>query len=370
MIYLVYFAASAFFAHLSVKAENQRKRTQYAFFSIAIMVLLAGLRNYSIGTDVDNYRTLERYWVGATQADSVLGYLRYYFSVQQAEPLFAMFVGVVAQLTGNFRVFLFFAHGIIVTCMYIGAFRLKHHARPELVLLLFYLFYFNNSLNLIRQYMAMALVFAFFADLEQRKFVRYIAAVLVAAMIHTTAVLSLCPLVIYLFLFPKKELDHAGTVQTVIACTVIVLGAVFLVPLLKLAMSWGILSTKYQFYFQNQIQRRAVTRLILRVLEIVGLIVCYRTLREKQPHLEFYLVNTVLFLSLLETSRALVYGQRIPLHFGFANLVTVAMLGDGHKRKSMRVLWTTAIVLLAAYYWYHTYVLGMGSETIPYRFGS
>lgn len=369
IIYLVYFAASAYFAYLARKAEDKKRFILFSIVSISVTVFLAGFRDYSVGTDVKNYLKLNQFWAGAINADSLFGYMEYYMSLKLKEPLFALFIGTIAQLTGDYRVFLFLSHAVIVTCVYIGAFRVKYHARPELVLLLFYLLYYNNSLNIIRQYMAMAIVFAFFADLEKRKFIRYIAAVLIATLIHTTAIISFVPLVIYWILYPKKEIEEVSVARTIFLCGIILIGANFFVPLVKCVIEWGLLGQKYSYYFQDKISRRAVTRLILRILEITGLILCYRKLKNRNQHVEFYIVNTVLFMALLEVSRTIVYGQRIPIHFAFINNVTVGMLESCHKRKSVRLLFAAMIIFLTAYYWFHTYVLGMGSETIPYQFG-
>ena len=369
MIYLVYFAASAYFAYLARKAEDKKRFFLYSVLSVLITVMLAGLRDYSIGTDVENYLNQRQFWASAIEAESVGEYLKFYFSLGLVEPLFALFLGSIAQLTGDFRLFLVLSHVVIVTCIYIGAFRLKHHARPELVLMLFYLLYYNNSLNLIRQYMAMALVFAFFADLEERKFIRYFVAVLIAALIHTTAIISLIPLTIYLILYPQKEMEAASAARTIFVCGIVLVGVFFFIPLIKLAIQWGFFPKKYQYYFQDKLSRLAMTRLLIRILEITGLILCYKKLRTHNNHLEFYLVNTVTFMALLEMSRRIAHGQRIPLHFAFTNIVTVSMLESCHEKKTERLVWTAMIVFLAAYYWYHTYVLGMGSETVPYKFG-
>ena len=184
IIYLVYFAVSAYFAYLARESESRKKAILFSLVSIAIPVLLAGARDFSIGIDVENYRTLTRYWMGAASSESLLEYLTIYSASGYGEYIFALYIGLIGQLTGDFRIFLALSHLVIVSGVYIGAFRQRKHVDPVLVLLLFYLFFFSHSLNIIRQYMAMAILFAALADIEQKKYGRYCIAVGVAVMIR------------------------------------------------------------------------------------------------------------------------------------------------------------------------------------------
>lgn len=369
MIYLVCFAASVFLAHLAYRVKKGGVFLFFSVLSILTTVMLAGLRDYSIGTDVENYMTLRQFWDGAINSKSLGDYLRLYFSMNLTEPLFALFIGMIAQFVGDYRLFLLLSHLVIVTAIYVGAFRMKHHARPELVLLLFYLLYYNNSLNIIRQYMAMAVVFAFLVELENRRFGRYIMAVLIAMLIHNTAIISFVPLIIYLVLYPKKETVAPPAVRMFWICGVILVGVYFFIPLVNLAIRWGVLNSKFDYYFQDETSKLAITRLLIRILEVVGLLICYQKIRRKNQYLEFYVVNTVTFLALLEMSRSIAHGQRIPVHFAFSNIVMVSMMESCHKKSNVRLVWAAMIISLSAYYWFHTYVLGGASETIPYQFG-
>ena len=145
MIYLACFSVSTFFAFLANRAKQRKYFLLFSVISILLPVLLAGLRNYSVGIDTDNYLTMERFWYGAIRAPSLWNYLQNYLLSGYREPLFALFLGIIAQLTGNFRVFLFLAHFVIMINIYIGAYRLKHKVPPVFVLLFFFLLYYNVS---------------------------------------------------------------------------------------------------------------------------------------------------------------------------------------------------------------------------------
>lgn len=164
MIYLACFALSAFFAYL---AQRQEKRWRFLLLSAAsvlLPVLLATFRDLSVGTDTSHYFEMTRYWGTASKVDSLAEYMAFYLPKGYGEYLFALLVGVIGQ-TGNFTLFLFVVHAWIMIFVYIGAWRLRDRVQPWLVLLLFFLAFYNHSLNIMRQYMALSLMFAVLADL-------------------------------------------------------------------------------------------------------------------------------------------------------------------------------------------------------------
>lgn len=384
MIYLVCFAGSVALAYFANKAKDRKLFWLFSALSILLPVLLAGLRDYSIGIDVKNYLNMDRFWAGAIRAESLGDYLKYYLSLGLREPLFALFIGAIAQFTGEYRVFLFLSHLIIMVCVYIGAFRMRHKVRPELVLFVFYVLYFNNSLNIIRQYMALAIIFAFFADLEQRKFLRYLLVVLACSLIHTTAILSFACLIVYLLLYPRKQISTVKTWYLLGLSALVVIGTVCLLPAVKFLMQTGILSSKYNYFFTDEYTRISYTRLALLVIEAAGIIFCYKKFRNDVPHSAYYIVHTVIFMCMQQLAQFVVYGHRLVLYFALPNIVTILsiprMMSDMKLQlpvlgtitldsKKLRVLAYVIILALTCYYWYYQYVGARSSETYPYIFG-
>lgn len=370
MIYLACFALSAFFAYLAKKSKKRTLFILFSIISIALPVLLAGFRDFSIGIDVKNYFHKDRYWHGAISSPSLGAYLESFFALGEIEFVFALFIGIIAQLTGSFRVFLFLAHLVIMVGMYIGAFRMKHRARPELILLLFYLLYFNNSLNAIRQYMALALVFAVFADLEQRKFLRYLTVATIAFFLHAAAILSIAPLLIFLLLYPRKGINTVTTSRLVFLCGLILLGTVCFIPTFRLMLDLGVLSVeRYSFYLRGGFTRMSFTRMGLLALEAAGLALCCKQLRKTVPHFDFYLVHTFLFLCMQALSMFIQYGQRFVICFAMTNIITILLLPQACTKKKLRLPFYGIIFLLVLYFWYYLYVVHLSSQTYPYFLG-
>ena len=328
MIYLVAFSLSVLFAFFANKYSG-KLFFLFSFFSILVMVLFSGLRSYTVGIDVHNYYTQTWYWPNAISADSVIGYLKGYISYGAQgfrEYIFALFLGAVAQFTGNFRVFLFLAHLIIITCVYIGAFRQKKHVNPVFVLLLFYLLFYNHSLNIIRQYMALSIVFAFLADIEQKRFVRYTIVTIFASLIHTSSILSLGVLFIYFVLYGKSKRINP---QPGIRKLFLVLCLVFLVlgfePFCRILIEFNILGDKYRYYFSgSSIQHGTIVTVFL-LLEILA-VFFFRNQLQKNKYFDFFLMNSITYLFLQQLSGFMLYGKRIATFFCINNIITIVFL--------------------------------------------
>lgn len=371
MIYVICFGLSALFAWF---ASKTKKRTFFVFFSVISILLpvtLAGLRDYSIGIDTSNYMDLEQFWYGAAKRSTLEAYMKYYDSKNLGEPLFALILGLVEHYTGNFTVFLLVAHGIIITGIYIGVFRLRHHANPALMLLLFYLLYFNYSLNALRQYMAMAIIFAVFADIEQGKYLRFAVVVIIARFIHLSALLAFGAILIHWVLYGRFSRVIPSLIPSLrirrLFVVFVLLFLVFVFPgLCKLLVDKGILPSKYGFYLDpDKTQYNALSVLLL-LVEMLVLFVFRKQIKNTSECYNLYLITSISYLLLMQLSGSVAFGKRIAAYYSLANVVTIAIIPKSFKIRTNRIVVTILVVAVAFCYWWYTYILRNGSQTYPY----
>ena len=412
MIYFVCFIASATAAYFAHKTSDRKKFLILSVISILITTLLAGLRAYEIGIDTMSYMTKKRYWQGAVSAESLGTYMKYYMGIGYGEPLFALLCGIVAQTFGNYSVFLLLVHAIIVSGVYIGAHRLRKIVNPAFVLLLFYLVFYHHSLNIMRQYMAQAIVFAALADILKKKYIRYCIAVIVAAMFHTAALLGFAALIIYWFLYldwkvlfekfqsfagklrrlgdkKKQEVktgafeesrktrtlirDLRGNDDLIRRRQIILFAGLSLLvlvfsPLCRLAINLGLLNEKYLWYLDMSRAQHTTLITLFLLVEMSALIVYHKYLRRRYRSFDFFFTNSGAYLITHQISLFLVYGKRVAACFSFANLVTIAMIPQMFKDKKKRLLVYTLVSGVVVFYWYYSYILRNASQTYPYAF--
>lgn len=370
MIYLFCFIISAGFAFFASRAENRTKFYILSFFSIAVMVALAGFRDYTVGTDTYNYLNKQMYWGGAVSADSLWDYFKFYFPLGYGEPLFAILVGVIAQLTGNFTIFLIVCHTIILICVYIGIFRFKNYINPAFVLLVYYLLYYNHTLNMTRQYIAVSIVFCFLADIPQNKIFRFCIAVLVAILFHTTAILALIIPFIYFFLYKDYRKIKVSMYQRKLALTVIVgMIVIFFPVLVNLLVNIGILNSRYLFFLNN---KDASPTIIVMAMVIIGLVAAdffKDKIKKKCQFYDFYFMSSAVYLILLLLTYSLVYGRRVAFYMSMVDLITIGLIESCQDTEKKQRVTRIAILTIIFIYWIYTYVLSNASQTFPYVLG-
>lgn len=163
------------------------------FVTTVALILFAGLRDVSVGTDTINYKR----WFDASYDFSDIMRL-------ETDLLFSVLIFLSKSISDSFSLFLILASAIAVVPYVLAIFRMV--ARYEVGIYLFitlgaYTFVFNG----LRQAIAMAITFWAVRFILNKKFAPYAASVAFASFFHLTAVLAL-PL--YLFASAKLRLSR------------------------------------------------------------------------------------------------------------------------------------------------------------------
>lgn len=143
------------------------------------------------------------------------------------------------QLTGTDRiVFLFYAfltNGLIISRLW------KWKNRCSFVLMMFFYLtlYYPQSLNIMRQYVAVAVVFWAFDFVFEKKYKRYIVMVLIAACFHASSLLAIVFFPIHYYMTNRNLIKKISFSFSI------------LILLLFVAMPLQSMFYKYAGYFKN-----------------------------------------------------------------------------------------------------------------------
>ena len=171
MVYIICFLISSLFFWLS---EKQKKNTVF-FASIAIFIpcFLAGIRADSVGTDVSVY--LEPMILNAKSAQNFQSYLLSSWQqgwvvrgVNDIEIGFSFLVYSIIKLFNSRHVLQFVIQALTIIPIYIGLVKRKEK-NLWIGMLVYFCFFYNISLNIMRQAIAMAFVFCAFQYLMEKK---------------------------------------------------------------------------------------------------------------------------------------------------------------------------------------------------------
>lgn len=180
-IYIIMFLLSIILAYLSMKVKNKYYKIILQVGAIVPFVLVSAIR-YDVGTDYF-YRYVPNYLIFVKG-----GY------VDSLEPLFILLIKICVKFSDSY-VLLFVVTSIIINVLIMITI-FKYSKNPILSIAIFFCgsFYFQ-SMNLVRQFIAMAIIFCAYRILlcEKKKFL-YVIFILIATMFHSMSAVFLISL--------------------------------------------------------------------------------------------------------------------------------------------------------------------------------
>ena len=181
--YLVTFSFSLMLLQMSRSVKISGVQVIIILIALSLPSVLAGLRDFEIGTDTRNYIS---YWHVACRDWEWVDYWR--SSANSAlEELYLVFSFLVSKVTYNDQLFLFFTQFLILIPIAYAAHRLR--VNIVWVVFIYLAILFNTSLNTTRQVIAISFCLLSLSFLIQNKYRNSILWVIVAYGFHHSAIL-------------------------------------------------------------------------------------------------------------------------------------------------------------------------------------
>ena len=209
MIYLGTFIISTLFSFVSYNNNEifinntKKKRIIFSFLAVFSVSLLAGLRSENIGTDVLVYGNTVFY-----NMTNSTGLISYYFDaidIFRLEPFYLFINYVVSRFTNTYWIFYFILSFIINSCFYMAAYVLKNKIYPSLSWLIYLLFFYSYTLNIMRQSLATGLMILAISLMIENKIKAAIPFLLLSLLSHYSTGVVAVGLFFVFFLFKKSK---------------------------------------------------------------------------------------------------------------------------------------------------------------------
>ena len=374
-IYLLTFVLSCIFIANGEKAKKNRKII--VAFGLLLPCLLAGLRARTVGTDVRVY--VIPMYEAAMEASgirdfytSLIPYGYSFRSIYEYEYGFTFVLFLVTKLTKKLQAVLFVIQALTVFPLYSGLKAFKKHDEDFstwIGMMAYYLFFYNTSLNVMRQWIAIAVLVFATKYLFSNQHKKYYIAVLVASLFHTSALLGVFVGLIYYYLYNRKKSRWSVNLngKTIRNRSVRTFLAIFAVALALLSIAaWKPILEMFGFgrygtYIGDGLIFSA-NQIILRM----PLFVVYLFRKRRLRHNSYYALFIVLFfidVALSQLVYSSTYAYRIAMYFSGYN-VFLYPITFCEKNKRAGVLMLGAFLLV---YWMYM-VVYTGSDTMPYHF--
>ena len=367
-MYLVTFGTALMLIYFSEKTERKNIKRILVAMALLLPSCLAGARDFTIGRDVLLYG--KGWFERACEYDSLIMFLKkaneYSVGIGYAAINYC-----VSRVTHNFHVFLF-AYQLIQLCIvYCTIKPLKKEISITFAFFVYFFSYYNLSLNILRQIMAVMIVFFGYRYILKHKPFKFILTIAIAYTFHSTAIIGLA-------LYPINWALNDKSLRT-ISKIAIVAGstgaAVGYQALLNVFAKVGALSIeRYSHYASDtEVGGRYIRLLYWLIILILILWKGGRCVEcsKKSLTLEMYMTMSGIFSLMAFMGSPWVV--RIAYYFDVFQILLVPILVQqlpftlGKKKTESSYLVMGTIIVA---FWLFNYILRNGGNTYPYVFMS
>lgn len=367
MVYFCLFFASAVLFYIAQKIINKSRILFYciSYFSIILLSVLAGCRDLSIGTDVLVY------------GDSVFSAARFSESFGQglelvsysSEEVFYIINYISSYFSDNLSLSLFLVMLLQQLFCFHGCVFFKEKVPIWIVMLMFNLVFYNLSLNLMRQCLAVSFLFLSFEFFLNKSFWKLITCVIFSFYFHKTAFVSGCILLLFYYL---TSFDEKYQKQNVLI--VAVLGAIC-VPLfgqiLELLTNAIDVFAKYKAYggsYKAFAPGVSTIDVFVRCIVVLCTLFFYR----KTEDVEYRYKNFLLMLLVADVSSLILgvyahFTTRFSYYFLIFEIpVFFAILNSQYITVYTRKILNVSFISLFLFRWWYLNIYFGNNATYPY----
>lgn len=356
MIYLLFFIFTIFIFCLADYSYGKNKFMSFIFVALGCipLSLLAAYRADTIGTDVMVYvkpifklacSTTNLFFLINTKANTEIGFL--------------LLNWVVTRFTSNFSVYLFIIEYLIMIFFAIGLYRMKNEKISIYIgMMLFCFLFYNRTLNIVRQMLAVSIIFMNLKDLFEDKKLKFAITILIASIFHSSAILMLP--IVYLNNIKSKKIKNFAYILLIVFLLFYEKFTIFLV-------NKGILTTKYLSYLNDStaVHNINFSEEIIRIIFIFILYFRNKNLNKNVLYYDKIKNFIVIDFILLQLGSLVAYANRISWYFFIVYIFAFSnCIGHMKKNKSIFIL---GLFILLVFYWRWSFIYCGYGETYPYK---
>lgn len=362
----VFFAATViFWLGDLIKAKQ---RIYLDIIAILFLCLLAGFRSGKIGTDTAGY--IQPMIRGAMTSSNLKDFFHYSWISGRIRTVFEYEIGYVLVV---YVVSIFFK-SIVVTQTVLEllivlpiyfALRMKKDVPIWFGMLVFMLQFFNGSMNLIRQSLAMSFVFLAVTCWIQGYKKRYILYIAFAVSFHKTALIGILIMLLYEYVSKKGKINASGKTINISYSNMFIAIAAGIVSLIVIQVVVTIMKWFGLSYYTNYLGKISfMPNQIINVSIPTILLVCsFQQFRNTQKEWTFYVVMMAYTMIAGQLSSANSWAIRVRMYFLIFAIFSYPLTCKYNRNKGLS---SVAMVSYLIFYWWFYYVFVGLERTVPY----
>lgn len=317
------------------------------------IVILAGFRDYSIGTDTSGYPIA--IFDYCLQSNSPLMALT--FVAGDVEPLYVIFEYVVSRFTKDAHWMLFWSHFIMLFNIVFASKKFK--INTSICVFLYFCSFFNFSLNGARQSIAMTFLPLIYYYLSNRSYLKSIILFLIAFLFHSS--ILLCISIFALFFILRRYHYLADKLMTkLVVVLLVVLVLVNFIVVINYITDLGAVRSEYSDRYGNSDMYGSNVPISNIYLNIVNIVLLYKIRKVKDFEALFYEYVAILSMVLCGSALISTFLVRITHYF-----VIMVLMYNTKNIGALKLKARIIPLLLYFFYWFMITVVNL-EETTPY----
>lgn len=361
--------------------EIKGKKILLASISALPLSIVAGLRTADIGTDIGVYGSSS--FNLATNCSNFSEYWHLVIIKYGTESGYAWLNYIVSRFTSNLNVFLFVLSFLTLWVAFEGAltFEKSLGISVEIQILIYFSIIYGTSLNMMRQALAMSMIFWGTSLLIQRKRHNFLASLLLfglAFLFHRTAIISVGIYIIYLYLIGISK-NWRRKINYFFFPWAVPLAAIG-VPFIFNFFINNTSFSKYTMYLEDgnwlESTSKGLSRIFLTtgpsivailLVTIILLANSYFKLEEKTKQILIFF-GIILLLDII-TQFTAISGQviaRLGLYFVVFEMIAIPFVIQKFLSKYSAWLIYVIVIFYYLYLFYHLTIVGTG-QIYPYQ---
>ena len=352
--------------------DDRRRFLVGSLLAILPPILIAGFRDTNVGSDTDLY--IVPIFNGiASNGQNLTEFIDSYPGMEWGY-LFLTFV--IAQLTDQPVFLLLSIHVLIILPLFITLMKWRESLSPVLFLFIYYMIFFQESLSIARQSIALSFSMLAFTFFWEKRYLWYFLYMIVALFFHQTAVIVLSLPLIYLMVDRFSIRDYYYYYIGV--ALVIALFFFNFDSILIWMIENDYIDLKFLKYTSEDNTFTPVlgaSNFVVKIV-IIAYFIYIMILYESDTFLKFFLVLAV--FDMLFSLCALIVQplDRISLYYRLMTCISIPYIiyhypinySDDETPYTRPIEGVFCVLLFA--YWLYVYMLGDYDETANYQFSS
>ncbi len=206
-IYILMFAYSVFFSFLAVKQKRRIAKIICTILASIPFILISAIR-YDVGTDY-----LFRY---------VPDYLKIVAGndVDNMEPLFKLLMKICIFISENYITLFIVTSTLIISLIMISIYKNSKNILLSVIIFVVGSFFFQ-SLNIVRQFIAVAILFFSYKYLFEKNKIYWIISLVMAFLIHTSSIIFIVAILLYKRVLSLKLLIISSIIIILVGLTIL-----------------------------------------------------------------------------------------------------------------------------------------------------